>query len=394
MKITTTTWNKYINKLAEINQKAASLMQKYADAHGLDDMDAIFLYAKALTDKYGEAAAAATCDMYDAIAQAQGVNVPPAVPAKNPTPQEIVDVISYAADNAPVTVPAKVGELVKKTSARTMRKNAARDGAKMALVPSGDGCAFCKMLGSRGWEDARSNKSFEAHLHQNCRCEYVVRFGDDLSVEGYDPDALYDEFMQFDGSWDEKMKKMRFVQSIQDKYGVVVDLSNAKNKEMAFESVRRLNKLLGDYNNTTVSYSVQNHVRSGAKTEAGSAYMLNGRTDIQVLNSALRVKKATDDLGLGNNQPYGITYHEFAHSISQSREKTDPKFWKEMRALFREYRNDGNSPDWFSRLKISSYAETDVDEFMAEAFTQAKLKENPSPYAIRALEIIDKYFKK
>ena len=36
----------------------------------------------------------------------------------------------------------------------------------------------------------------------------------------------------------------------------------------------------------------------------------------------------------------------------------------------------------------------DVDEFLAEAFTQAKLYSEPSKYAIKVLEIIDKYFKK
>ena len=31
---------------------------------------------------------------------------------------------------------------------------------------------------------------------------------------------------------------------------------------------------------------------------------------------------------------------------------------------------------------------------LAEAFTQAKLSDNPSPYSLKALELIDKYFKK
>ena len=209
MQISTKDWKRYIDRLAAVNQAAADQMQEYIRKNGFGDTDAIIRMAHALSTKYGEAAAAATCDMYEAIADAQGVTVRSAEPARTPTLEEASNVIRSALERAPSTVPDETGKLVKKTSTRTMRKNAARDGAQMALIPSGDGCAFCKMLASRGWESARSSKSFEAHLHKHCRCEYVVRFGDDLEVEGYDPDALYDEFMQFDGSWDEKMQAMR-----------------------------------------------------------------------------------------------------------------------------------------------------------------------------------------
>lgn len=200
---------RYIDRLAAVNQAAADQMQAYIQRNGFGNTEQIISMAAALADKYGEAAAAATCDMYDAVAAAQGVSVPPAEPARTPSLQEVKDVIEYAIDQAPTTVPAKTGALVKKTSTRTMRKNAARDGAKMALIPSGDGCAFCKMLGSRGWEDARSSKSFEAHLHAHCRCEYVVRFSDNLEVEGYDPDALYEEYLAGGDSSRERMNAMR-----------------------------------------------------------------------------------------------------------------------------------------------------------------------------------------
>ena len=43
---------------------------------------------------------------------------------------------------------------------------------------------------------------------------------------------------------------------------------------------------------------------------------------------------------------------------------------------------------------ISRYANFNDDEFLAEAFTQAKLSSNPSPYSKQVLEVVDKYFKK
>ena len=121
--------------------------------------------------------------------------------------------------------------------------------------------------------------------------------------------------------------------------------------------------------------------------------MLNGKTAILVQAKALKNRAATDELGLGDNQYLGLTYHEFAHSLSQSREKVDNGFWKEIRALKREYQNQINTSDW-SKKKISSYASKDFDEFFAEGFTQAKLAKNPSNYSKKILEITDKYFKK
>ena len=181
-------------------------------------------------------------------------------------------------------------------------------------------------------------------------------------------------------------------QLVEEMFGVKVDISEAgKYEKEALESVSELGKLLKEYNSTTVSYTV---VKSVTGTEAGSAYMMNGKTAIQVQSKAFKNISATDDLRLGDKQYMGITFHEFAHSLTQSREKMTPDFWKEMRKLKKEYQGEANSSDWFGKKKISSYAGKDIDEFMAEAFTQAKLSDNPSEYSIKALEIIDKYFKK
>jgi len=176
--------------------------------------------------------------------------------------------------------------------------------------------------------------------------------------------------------------------------GVVVDIEGAgKYKEEANQALQHLEVLLNEYNSTTVSYTVTSKNLTGDIAEGGAAYMLNGKTSIAVRPSAFKKLKATDSLRLGDNQPYGITYHEFAHSLSQSREKIDGEFWKEIRKIKREYEGERGKNSWFD-AKISDYASKDVDEFLAEAFTQAKLSENPSPYSKQVLDIVDKYFGK
>lgn len=47
-----------------------------------------------------------------------------------------------------------------------------------------------------------------------------------------------------------------------------------------------------------------------------------------------------------------------------------------------------------SEIRISKYADMSIDEFMAEAFTDAKIGSNTSEYSKRVLDVIDKYFKK
>ena len=53
-----------------MNRKAADLMTQYVIANGINDADKLIEYAYALATKYGEAAAALACQMYDQTAEA------------------------------------------------------------------------------------------------------------------------------------------------------------------------------------------------------------------------------------------------------------------------------------------------------------------------------------
>jgi hypothetical protein len=50
--------------------------------------------------------------------------------------------------------------------------------------------------------------------------------------------------------------------------------------------------------------------------------------------------------------------------------------------------------DQFRGFIKKIHANTNIDEFMAEGFTEFKLSDNPSKYAIKIGELINKYFKK
>lgn len=214
MRITGKSWNRYITTLRRLNDRASNEMLAYIRSltdRGITGQEQINLaieYAYALATKYGEASAAAACDMYDAIMELQGANLPPAAPAQTATIDETAKAVvgTYKTGN-PKIVSQAVGRLVKMASADTMQQNALRDGCEWAWVPQGDTCAFCITLASRGWQKA-SRKAIRnghaEHIHANCDCTYCVRYKPDIDVEGYDPDKYLEMYENADGSTPEQ----------------------------------------------------------------------------------------------------------------------------------------------------------------------------------------------
>lgn len=80
----------------------------------------------------------------------------------------------------------------------TLMRNAQADPAhpRWALVPHIGACDWCKMLGSRGFA-YRARATVMASRHSNCVCTPVVDFDvGNPSLDGYDPDALFDYYME------------------------------------------------------------------------------------------------------------------------------------------------------------------------------------------------------
>ena len=183
-------WERYIARLKKISDKAVAEMQAYVDRFGFGNTTALINRAYALATRYGEAAGAAACEMYDAVAAASKVSVPSAVPAETATYGEVAKTINGTMKTSPGQVTQAIGRMVKQAGADTTLKNAIRDGAEFAWVPHGDTCAFCITLASWGWRTA-SEKVLKGghadHIHSNCDCEFAIRFDGKGGVRGYDP---------------------------------------------------------------------------------------------------------------------------------------------------------------------------------------------------------------
>ena len=211
-------WTSYVKRLSAVNAKAAEEMKRFILSHGYEDAQALIDYAYALATRYGEASAALSAEMYDAVAELERAFVAAAVPAETASYGTVARTVRAVADesrNADMMANA-VARLVKQAGADTTLKNALRDGAEFAWIPAGDTCAFCITLASRGWQRAsrRAVKNGHAeHIHSNCDCTYAVRFDESTQVQGYDPDAYLEEYEDADGGTPaQKINAMRRAQ--------------------------------------------------------------------------------------------------------------------------------------------------------------------------------------
>lgn len=238
MQITEKAWVEYITKMSQISQKAADLMQSWVQKKGLENDKALLDYAYALSQHYGQAIGALSCQMYEATAAAQGVIVPTAEVADLPDYGEVAKAVKGTKKQSPNNIPGTLARLVKQVGADTTLKNAERDGAQFAWVPHGDTCAFCITLASRGWQymskKALRNGHAE-HIHAHCDCEYAVRFDGKSTVAGYDPDKYLEEYYDANGDINE-MRRKRYAQN--------KDVINARKRELyASKKAEKLEKL-------------------------------------------------------------------------------------------------------------------------------------------------------
>ena len=197
MQITTRTWNNYIARLSRLNEAAGQKMREYIRLHGTENTEQLISYAYAVITRYGEGSAELACQMYDALAEAEGMLLPAAEPAATASYGEIARMVHATKDQNPENLPSGVSRLVKRAGADTTLHNAVRDGAQWAWVPHGDTCPFCITLASRGWQTA-SQKMLKGghaeHIHSNCDCEFAVRFHSGTSVAGYDPEKYLKQY--------------------------------------------------------------------------------------------------------------------------------------------------------------------------------------------------------
>ena len=118
---------------------------------------------------------------------------------------------------------------------------------------------------------------------------------------------------------------------------------------------------------------------------------VNGR----IVNSA---KSSVDE----KNIELATAVHEMGHVMAwkYSRTANVQAYFNELKAVRNEYYKEINTLirdrnlNELNKVSLGEYANKNIDEFHAEAWTEYRLNSNPSKYAKQVGELIDKYFKK
>src|SRR5690606_30591406 len=108
----------------------------------------------------------------------------------------LVTVVPPDPDTALQRIMSAALRMVLQPGRDTIADNVGRDPARprWARVPVGKTCAFCSMLASRGAVYASEETARMRHYHDDCNCGAIPMWDGDDYPEGYDPDALYEQY--------------------------------------------------------------------------------------------------------------------------------------------------------------------------------------------------------
>lgn len=180
--------------------------------------DLVIQALAAVMPTYTDAAAQASADFYDASRElATGAPLgAQAISGYDPAKTEgaVRGFVRFVLDGRVQTfndqVLQRIDYEMKRSAGNSMVENGARDDLKprYARVPTGaETCAFCTMLASRGFVyHTRAKAGALDHYHANCDCRIVCswdtyesgtsRRRSAVEVEGYDMDALYEQYIE------------------------------------------------------------------------------------------------------------------------------------------------------------------------------------------------------
>ena len=351
-RIPQTQWNKYIKMLSQINEAAADAMLKKLNTYE-GNTDDLIEYAYAVTSQYGNASAALSAAMYDIFADIEGATVPPAEMADVPTVHEVAKTVNGVLKTSqnPNEMAGAVSRLVKRTGADTTLKNAQRDHAQFAWVPSGDTCAFCITLASRGWQYMSKNalkNGHAEHIHSNCDCTYAIRFDKNTTIEGYDPKVYQDMYYGAEGKTPEQK-----INSMRRKF-------YAENKAIVGPESSVAEELIAKATNRTEAYSVLStmfgSISDNVKT-IDESLLVDNVNRLNELNAKFKVINA-DNMGYFTASPSGKAVAWTSTSFRNGRQDT------KLSLVNRYYKQEGTLVDESTRGRETFFSMPFADEYI------------------------------
>ncbi len=198
-----------------------------------------------------------------------------------------------------------------------------------------------------------------------------------------------------------------------------VTVSENMTVEKIQKYVNEVNKLTSEYNIENISYeNIPLEFKSTSKVYGEIEFQgakitrinLGDQTDsFTNRNPDTRLKKtARGYAGQSKssvdeeNIEIATVTHEMAHvfGINKTSNPKLQEYFNKLAAIKRSYNNDlkaaakAGDIEKYKKIYLGDYANTNLDEFHAEAFTEYRLMKNPSMYAEKAGKLFDSYFKK
>ncbi len=188
---------------ASVERELGRYARDHPEASVAELREAAKAAVEAALGRYGILSSELAATLYDAIMEAEGLDVPPAEASWEPDRGQVDRVARYQAGKVDGDSPDLAGfiaqcasfarDATKRAADHTVVGNVERDrdkGVRFARVVHGERtCTFCVMLASRGcvyrsWHDAAAGN------HRGCDCSVVPGRKGQTTVEGQDLDAL------------------------------------------------------------------------------------------------------------------------------------------------------------------------------------------------------------
>lgn len=172
--------------------------------------DALLEIVPALTRKYGDIAATAAAEWYEEMRAREIGGQFTATLADNADEALVQSTVRRQAGHLwkpdqSKTLEVLAGSLqryITNSGRATVARNAEQDPARprYARVPRGaKTCAFCMAMASRGffYHSQEAAGGHWNHFHDDCDCQIVMVWDKDAHhIAGYNPDAMYDKYLQ------------------------------------------------------------------------------------------------------------------------------------------------------------------------------------------------------
>lgn len=271
----------------------------------------------------------------------------------------------------------------------------------------GDACPICKVLDEKHFKVKKMMPGTNAPpMHPRCRC----------SVAAYEDSEDYEEWLDFldKGGTAEEWSKLKRTSSAKedDDYQ-----KRIKQRRVSYrkKNQEKITNIFGD--EITFDEKMSD---SKWKESKDMILKLTGQYKTRLRTVAPGAHQAAGSVDMGGNMRLSSkrvsdAIHEFAHSISinaltKYKVVDDSEFWKEIKKIRTKYRKAEKED--LKKYRISTYADTgggaahgdNIDEFFAEAFTQAKMRElglklpdkygTDFTYSQQVLDTTDKFFGK